>query len=412
MLLDPTDHTAPTLDRAAPTRASLERDRARQLATVRVLRPLGFLIVVLVEVSGARTDPHPALVGRGLGVLLALIGFVVGIVAVLRGQRLSPRLQVPLFVVLVGSSATLAWLQPDGPGFLGCFVAVSAATMRLPERQGLAIAITALAALTSAATFAWGRSLTGALLTDSGVVAFYVVSRLATRLRIGQDQALRLIAELEESHHAQAEAVALAERQRVARDMHDVLAHSLSGLVLQLEGARLLAERNRADPELAAAVERAVHLSRAGLQEARRAIGMLRDDELPGPDRLPALVADFERDAGIPTTLDVTGEERQLRSAARLTLYRVAQEALTNVRRHAHAASVSLSLAYEPDGARLVVEDFGGNGTAPAATVSAGIDEGGGYGITGMRERAELLGGRLDAAPTDRGFRVELWVPE
>jgi signal transduction histidine kinase len=87
-------------------------------------------------------------------------------------------------------------------------------------------------------------------------------------------------------------------------------------------------------------------------------------------------------------------------------VYRVAQEALTNVRKHARAGRVELRLRYEPDGVRLVVEDFAGPGAAPA-----GPPDGGGYGLTGMRERAELLGGTLAAAATGQGFRVELWVP-
>jgi signal transduction histidine kinase len=193
----------------------------------------------------------------------------------------------------------------------------------------------------------------------------------------------------------------LAERQRLAREMHDVLAHSLSGLVLQLEGARLLAARGAPQEEVAAAVERAHRLARAGLGEARRAIGMLRDDELPGPERLPALADEFARDTGIPCETTVTGSGRELGPDARLTIYRVAQEALTNVRKHAHPDRVELRLGYEPGGARLTVEDFGEDAQQAGA----------GYGLTGMRERAELIRGTLAAAPTGSGFRVELWVP-
>jgi len=89
---------------------------------------------------------------------------------------------------------------------------------------------------------------------------------------------------------------------------------------------------------------------------------------------------------------------------ARLTLYPTAQEALTNVRKHARPQWVELRLAYEPAGTRLTIEDFGGNGATP-------LSDSGGYGLTGMRERAELLGGQLRAGPTGTGFRVELWVP-
>ena len=147
-----------------------------------------------------------------------------------------------------------------------------------------------------------------------------------------------------------AEAAGLAERQRLAREMHDVLAHSLSGLSLQLEGARMLVAADPADPRLPDAIDRAHHLARTGLEEARRAIGMLRDDDLPGPDRLAALAEQFARDQAVPCDFAVSGEPHPLGSQARLALYRVAQEALTNVTKHASPTRVSLRLAYETDG--------------------------------------------------------------
>jgi signal transduction histidine kinase len=131
---------------------------------------------------------------------------------------------------------------------------------------------------------------------------------------------------------------------------------------------------------------------------------MLRDDALPGPDRLADLAAEFETDSGVPCAVAVTGDERVLGPDARLTLYRVGQEALTNVRKHADPARVEIHLAYEPSGTRLTVEDFGASRRGPA-------EEGAGYGLTGMRERAELLGGTLTAGPTPTGFAVDLWVP-
>src|SRR5581483_8374426 len=169
----------------------------------------------------------------------------------------------------------------------------------------------------------------------------------------------------------------------LAREMHDVLAHSLSGLALQLESARLRAASHD-DPELVAALERAHQLARTGIEEARRAIGMLRDDELPGPERLPALVAEFERDSGIATSFSVAGEPHELGPDARLTLFRTAQEALTNVQKHASCDHVELCLVYEDGGTRLSVEDVGQ--LVPASN-------GAGYGLTGVREGlASLLG--------------------
>ena len=103
----------------------------------------------------------------------------------------------------------------------------------------------------------------------------------------------------------------------------------------------------------------------------------------------------------------VIGEPRELSSEARLALYRTAQEALTNVLRHSAAERIELRLEYRDEGTQLVVQDFG-----PGAPVTVGPGSpGGGYGLTGMRERAELLGGRLRAEPTTDGFVVELWLP-
>jgi signal transduction histidine kinase len=397
---------------AAPTSASLERERSRQRAEMRPMRAVGLLAVALVLLAGVLTAPRPGLTGQSLGVLLALCavaaGFVGGTVAVV---RLSLWRQSPFYLLLIGGSAALIWLQPAGAGILGCYVAAFSGSFRLRPRPGAVVGLCTLAALIIAEVGAISyQSRTDLLIECSGLAAFYAMGWMVRRLREGQDQALRLALELEESHLAKAEALALAERQRLARDMHDVLAHSLSGLVLQLEGARLLAERENAAGDLTAVVDRALHLGRAGLAEARRAIGALRDEELPGPELVPTLVSDFERDAGVPCSLDIDGIGRPLDSVARLTVYRVTQEALTNIRRHAHPDRVSVRLAYEPQGVRLTVEDAEPAGRAQEPSDG---DDGasGGYGITGMRERAELLGGHLHASPTGAGFRVELWLP-
>jgi signal transduction histidine kinase len=165
----------------------------------------------------------------------------------------------------------------------------------------------------------------------------------------------------------------------------------------------MLAAEDPTDPRLVDVINSAHRLGKSGLAEARRAIGMLRDDELPGPDSIAGLADGFGRDRGVPCRLVVTGEARPLPTQARLALYRVAQEALTNVAKHARPDCVELRLDYRPDEIRLVVEDFGN-------AAESGVD-GGGYGLTGMRERAELLGGVLHAGSTGTGFRVELVLP-
>jgi signal transduction histidine kinase len=370
---------------------------------LRLMRPLGLAAILVVIVSAARANPGPGLSGEHLGILLALLGFAVGVVGVISTRSRTAIAQAPSFALLVLCSATLVALQPKGPAFLGAFIAVAAAAMRVRGKAGAVVVVLALVALPVAEIIGKDKSVSAALLQDLGVVAFYAVALLAGRLAEGQEQAEQLLRELEQTREAQARAAVLSERQRLAREMHDVLAHSLSGLALQLEGARLRASFGD-DPQLAESLDRARHLTRSGIEEARRAIGMLRDDNLPGPDLLPELAAEFERDTSIPASVVVRGESSKLGSEAQLTLFRTAQEALTNIRKHAHPERVELRLDFEAGGTRLRVEDFG----APAAD---GNGNGNGYGITGMRERAELIGGTLAAGPTTTGFRVELWLP-
>ena len=117
---------------------------------------------------------------------------------------------------------------------------------------------------------------------------------------------------------------------------------------------------------------------------------MLRDDALPGPQRLASLAAQFQEVSGIPCQFTVSGHAYELPSEAALAVYRVAQEALTNITKHACPERVEVYLGYEPCCTRLKVEDFAMNGETPRAA-----GDGSGYGLTGMRERAELLGGEL-----------------
>jgi signal transduction histidine kinase len=304
----------------------------------------------------------------------------------------------------VAGSAVLVAMQHMGIALLGVMPAVSAAALRFPLRLSVVVAAVAVVAFALAGAAAeW--PVAGTLLDEFAIVAFFVMALFTRRLGESNERTRGLLEEVQRTRDAEARAAAMAERQRLAREMHDVLAHSLSGLVLNLESASLLAEREHVDPELAATINRARGLARSGLAEARGAIGMLRDDALPGPDRLPELALGFESDSGVRCSLSVTGEARELGNDARLTLYRIAQEALTNVRKHAHADRVDVRLDYEPSGTRLTVEDVEAPGRLPVRA------DGPGYGLTGMRERAELIGATLEAGPTGHGFRVQLWVP-
>lgn len=405
--------------------------RAQREALARRAFPLALLTIAVV---GTRGSPGPGWRGASLGVSLGLAGFGVVIVGMALREG-TGRVHRALLVLLVLSSATLMWLQPTGPGAAALLLAILLATRLMPGRIGAAITVLAgvsfllFMVLDERSLHVGSR---GGGLTVAGVVilaSMLLMAVFARRVRQQEAQADQMLAELEHTRGAEVRAAALAERQRLAREMHDVLAHSLSGLMVQLEGARLLAAGDPADPRLGATIERAHHLARGGLEEARRAIGMLRGDDLPGPDAIEAMASEFERDSGIPCRFATWGRPHPLSSETMLAIYRVAQEALTNVRKHARPGRVELQLGYEPDAVRLTVEDMdavavpaaevpamagglaGGPGEPEGGSGPAAAGEGTGYGLTGMRERAELLGGTLTAGPTGAGFRVQLRVP-
>jgi signal transduction histidine kinase len=202
----------------------------------------------------------------------------------------------------------------------------------------------------------------------------------------------------------EAELTLEAERQRLARELHDVLAHTLSGLAVQLEGARLLAERTGADPRLAEQVTNAQRLARDGMVSAKRAVATLRGEALPGPAQLPELV-EQTRLTGLPVTLTITGQSRPLPAESGLAVYRAVQEALTNTAKYAgRGATATVALTWTEATLTAEVTDGGGDRS------DAGLPSGG-YGLAGLAERAALAGGRLDAGPTADGWRVALTMP-
>jgi signal transduction histidine kinase len=396
-----------TVDPAtSPTLATLRRARAQQEGVQRWMRRLAPLLLVGVVAAsfGAGRNHGPG--GRDLDVVLAAGGFMLGGLGALATRRRSVAANASFVVVLLASSAALMWLEPSGAGLAGLFVGLALVAPQVPDRFPVALLVVGIVCLAVVtATFSRG-STTSAFLGAAAIVGFCGMTFLARRLGQASHQAERLLLELERTRTAQARAAGLAERQRLAREMHDVLAHSLSGLMLQLEAARMLAADAPGDPRLPEIIELAHRLGKTGLEEARGAIGMLRDDELPGPDGLAGLAAQFKEVSGVPCRFTVSGQARVLGPEAGLAVYRVAQEALTNVAKHACPERVEVRLAYEPSATCLAVEDYAKNGKPPKPANHAG-----GYGLTGMRERAELLGGQLTTAITHRGYRVELRMP-
>jgi len=359
----------------------------------RALLGLAIMLVAIVQSTASIDDPA-RLVAAGIVALVMCLGFAV---------QLSRFTAVGIWLLGL-SAALLMALAPGNGAIIGVISAIVIGALRLPVRHGaLAAAVNSSLFMLAYAFSSHGSALLGMAFTAIGLGFAYMATASVRRIREEGERAESLLVELRQTRAAEIERAALAERTRIAREIHDVLAHTLSALAVQLEGTRMLVEQRPGDPAAVAAVERAHRLAREGLAEAGRAIGALRGDQLPGPDGLARLVEDFSSSTGTPGHFEATGEPIQLSTEAQVALYRTAQEALTNVRKHARATSVEVRVRYTEDGAELVVKD--------AAPATNGTNSGG-YGLVGMRERAELVGGALEAGPLPTGFRVRLWLPK
>jgi signal transduction histidine kinase len=368
--------------------------------------------MVLILISGVIGTPTPALHGEGLVTLLGG-GTLTALIAIEIFFDPQDERAEFVFILLLGlASIALMTVQPSGTAVLGTYAAVASAVIRLPKRLAIAAIVPIIAIVDIIILATAGERLLVFAWTSIAYVFMFVIGHLLRLSEEHQVQARELLDEEERTRLARNEAAALDERGRIARELHDVLAHSLSALSVELEGARLLALDRDVDSEVIAAIGRAHRHAASGLDEARAAIQALRGDSVPGPDKLEDLIEEF-RAHGIECTLEIGGEQRRLPSEAALAVFRTAQEALTNVRKHAEEAErVSIRLDYDPDGVQLIVTDSAGDGGEPGVPQPAALaGAGAGYGVSGMRERAELIGGRLLAGPTEDGFRVELWVP-
>ncbi|MEV6508280.1 histidine kinase [Streptomyces sp. NPDC051642] len=299
----------------------------------------------------------------------------VGLIAVLLG------------IAIVGQA--VGFTVPALVIWCGCAVS---SLERLPIAVAVPVTSVSLAIFAAVNNDVW---LTTAVTTAGLALAGYTL-RLDAEAR---GNAQRLLTQERMARTAEAESAALAERARIAREIHDVLAHSLSAQLVHLEAARLLIERGADRETILERVVAARGMARDGLVETRQALSALRGEMSPLEDFLTEIVGTTGR-----AEVTVTGDRRQLPAEASQAVRRVAQEALTNVRKHAPGAKVLLTLDYGEHEVTLDVRDSGGS---PGELTAAG----GGYGLLGMRERAELLGGSLRAGPDEEGFVVTLKVP-
>jgi signal transduction histidine kinase len=357
--------------------------RSVHVTAGRATAPAGFGVLLAgllgVAVATRRLAPVPIfLLAAAATSLLASWGFVQ-----------DPMVGLALVLYAVSAACTLAWSIPAlAVGWLT--VAVSA-RLPAPVPLGNDRVVSTLAVLTAAAAM-------GTALRTQRRYASGLLRQAQTRAQAAADRAER---------------TRIEERLRIARELHDVIAHTMSVITVQAGvGAYVAARQPAAAARALATIE---DTGRSAMDELRRILTVLRADTDPGIDgadapapglaALPGLV-DAIRQTGLTITLSVTGRPRPLPAGIDLAGYRIVQEALTNVIRHARAATASVAVAYQPGNVHLAIADDGaGRIGSLAQPLPAG------HGLTGMAERAALCGGQCVARPGPRGFEVIATLP-
>lgn len=360
--------------------------RRQEAAADLALALLLLLLGLLATGPAGRNRPGAMPVDAGCLALVAVAALA------LAGRRLAPR--ATLAVVAVAVSTYLVLGYPYGPVLLTFLVAVYTVAVRLPTRPAAVAGAAALAVILVHVFWSRGDSpgLPGVLPGSAWVVVPFA---LGVAVRTNREAVTRARAE-------QARRQADEERLRIAQEVHDVVGHGLAAISMQADIALHLMPKRPEQAEVAlTAISRT---SREALDELRVTLGAVRRGTergpVPGLARLDAL-RDRLAGAGLAVDLRVTGEPRPLPAAVDLAAYRVVQEALTNVLRHARVAAARVTVDYR--GEELVVE-VTDRGVGPAG--------GAGHGLAGMRERVTALGGALSTGPgPDGGFRVCARLP-
>jgi signal transduction histidine kinase len=350
-------------------------------------------------VWGVTTEAHLGFGGRHLVALIALVLATSAWVGwVLSRQYCWPRFAATSLAVVGIAGGVLTPFSTLGLVFAG--VAALGATIAWDLRSAAWIVLCGPAAMAVALPAA------GHDLAPLGFAAAVVVS--GTAMGISRRQALQATARAAETRVSEARADAeraraelLEGRNHLARELHDILAHTLSALALQLEALdAVVSGSGEVTPEVRDQLDVSKRLVRTGLDEAKGALRALREDLPPLEEQL-ARLADDRRAA-----LTVSGTPRHLGPEVSLALYRVAQEALTNVVKHAPGASAEMDLAFDDRQVSLsVIND------APLTNGSTLTSSGSGYGIQGMKERVLLLGGQVETGPSAGGWKVLVEVP-
>ncbi len=368
----------------------------------------GAVAVALAVAISAITSRFPAEEG-GRAVDALTYGCIVVAALSLAGRRRWP---VPVLVSVTG--ALFVYLlrdYPGGPVYVTFFVALHTMAASRELRRSVPVAVAATGTVIVGGLVRHGIDLVWAQVALAGWTAVLVFSAEAARNRraylAGLEERAR---RLEETREEEARRRVAEERLRIARDMHDVVAHSLASISVQSGVAAHVLEKHPEQAKEALLANK--QTSKEALDDLRSTLGLLREGEEAAPrspaprlDRLDPLVVTARR-AGVDVDVAVTGERRALPPAVDGAAYRIVQESLTNVVRHAGGSKVRVAVTYGPSSVEVeVVDDGPGRSDGSAA--------GTGHGIRGMRERATAVGGELAAGPRpEGGFRVWARLPD
>jgi signal transduction histidine kinase len=348
---------------------------------------------------------------RAVALAAAVLSLVLGIPGLYACERRGTRRTLHAYFAAQTLLGLTVLVASRGAGGLMLLALVSQAILYLSAVPAVAFAVGTFVAVPLVWSAHHPELTVGGIVNYGSAVAFVsMFSYLALRQHQARAATQRLAAELAEANdrlrrHADEieELATLRERNRIAREIHDTLGHSLTVVHVQLDAARRLLATN---PEGAlGAIDRAQRMTHEGLGEVRRSVSMLRGASLTAGPLVPALekLVTDTRETGLETRLEVLGTPRKLAPATEFTLYRAMQEALTNARRHARATRVVASVNFGDEAfVALHVEDDG----------LGADDEPMGFGLLGLRERVQALGGRVAVETTKAsGFALRVEVP-
>jgi signal transduction histidine kinase len=389
----------------SPAEPGAATSGSKRRFTDELLRP--FMVIILVAFTAVQLTTHP-LILPPLTVSIFIAVAAVAIGGALPWTPIPQRTRLVLTCLYAVLAAVLFPLAQSTAAPAFAFIAPIVAGDKLTSRRA-AIGVAVTGALTCAAAIKITNQIDPAqhgwpwwLALSVGAPVCIGIARRDRRDALLNAE--RAAAQAERAAESEAREAALLERSRIAREIHDVLGHSLSGIALQLEMVDALRAKGR-NEEADDAIARARALAVGSIAETRRAIHALREDTLPLAETL-RLMAEGEA-----VRFEVRGDPGPVSVEATLTVIRVAQEALINAVKHAPGAQRTMNLRFTDDTVSLTVAN--GPPRAPRSTVAT---RGTGMGVVGMRERAALLGGTLRAGPqrsgsSNAGWTVELEVP-